>query len=113
MYLKAGVPVALATDDEGVSRSEITREYMKAVEEQGLEYPMLKSLARTSLEHSFLAGGSLWSDGRRFVTIKECSGDRAGERNPSSSCRTYLKSNERAREQWKLEKAFTEFEAKF
>jgi adenosine deaminase len=113
MYLKAGVPVALATDDEGVSRSEITREYMKAVEDQGLEYPMLKTMARTSLEHSFLSGASLWSDGRRFTAVKECSGDRPGEHNPSASCKAYLKNNERAREQWKLEKAFTEFEAKF
>ncbi|HVQ36777.1 MAG TPA: hypothetical protein VMS31_04565, partial [Pyrinomonadaceae bacterium] len=29
-YLQYGVPVALATDDEGVSRSEISREYLKA-----------------------------------------------------------------------------------
>jgi adenosine deaminase len=86
---------------------------MKAVEEQGLEYPMLKTMARTSLEHSFLAGGSLWSDGRRFVAVKECAGDRAGERNISQGCKAFLKANERANEQWKLEKAFTEFEAKF
>ena len=113
MYLRAGVPVALATDDEGVSRSEITREYQKAVEEQGLEYPMLKSMARTSLEHSFLAGASLWSDARRFNTVKECSADRPGERNPSQGCRAFLKANERANEQWKLEKQFAEFEARF
>jgi adenosine deaminase len=113
MYLKAGVPVALATDDEGVSRSEITREYMKAVEEQGIDYPTLKAMARTSLEHSFLPGGSLWSDGRRYTAVRECAVDHPGEHNTSAGCKAYLKSNERAREQWKLEKAFTEFEGKF
>ena len=37
-YLKYGVPVALATDDEGVSRSEISREYLRAAQDQGLGY---------------------------------------------------------------------------
>src|SRR5262249_5562824 len=35
-YLKFGVPVALVTDDAGVSRSTLTLEFQKAVEEQGL-----------------------------------------------------------------------------
>ena len=37
-FMQAGVPVALATDDEGVSRSDMTHEYLKGVEEQGLSY---------------------------------------------------------------------------
>src|SRR4029077_17088677 len=36
VYMKYGVPVALATDDEGVSRSDITHEYLRAVETYGL-----------------------------------------------------------------------------
>ena len=39
MYLQYGVPVALATDDLGVSRSTHTREWVKAVEEQGSTTP--------------------------------------------------------------------------
>jgi adenosine deaminase len=53
-YLRYGVPVVLATDDEGVSRSEISREYLKAVEEQGLGYLQLKTIARNSLQYSFV-----------------------------------------------------------
>lgn len=53
MYLKYGVPVALVTDDAGVSRSTLTLEYRKAVEEQGVDYPTLKRMARNSLEYSF------------------------------------------------------------
>jgi hypothetical protein len=55
-YLKYGVPVALATDDEGVSRSEISREFLKAVQDQGLGYLQLKAMARNSLQYAFIAG---------------------------------------------------------
>jgi adenosine deaminase len=55
-YLKYGVPVALATDDEGVSRSEISREYLRAVQDQKLDYAQLKKLAHNSLEYSFIEG---------------------------------------------------------
>ena len=67
MYMKFGVPVAISTDDEGVARSEMTREYQKAVEEQGLDYLTLKKMTRTSLEHAFLPGASLWSDRRNSL----------------------------------------------
>src|SRR5262249_42213141 len=51
-YLRYGVPVALATDDPGVSRSTMTLEYRKAVEEQGLDYRTLKRLAPHPLAFS-------------------------------------------------------------
>jgi adenosine deaminase len=53
MYLNYGVPVALVTDDAGVSRSTLTVEYRKAVEEQGLDYRTLKRMARNSIGYSF------------------------------------------------------------
>ena len=52
-YLKYGVPVTLVSDDPGVSRSSLTLEYRKAVEEQGLDYRTLKRMARSSIEYSF------------------------------------------------------------
>ena len=52
-YLQYGVPVALVTDDMGVSRSTHTQEFMKAVEEHDLDYRTLKTLARNSLKYSF------------------------------------------------------------
>ena len=54
IYLKYGVPVALATDDEGVSRTDITHEYLRAALDYGLTYADLKRMARASLEHSFM-----------------------------------------------------------
>lgn len=53
-YLRAGVPVVIATDDEGVARSDLTNEYQRAVEEHGLSYGQLKEISRNSIEHSFL-----------------------------------------------------------
>ncbi|HUR36953.1 MAG TPA: hypothetical protein VM009_03990 [Terriglobales bacterium] len=53
-YLKAGVPVAIATDDEGVSRSDITNEYQQAVEQHVLTYPEIKKISMDSLGYGFL-----------------------------------------------------------
>jgi hypothetical protein len=112
LYLKAGVPVALATDDEGVSRSEMTREYERAVLDQGLDYITLKKMARTSIEHSFLPGSGLWSDPHKLLLVHECAGDRIGWL-PSAGCLKFLNSNEKAREEWRLEHRFAEFESRF
>ena len=57
-YLQYGVPVALVTDDAGVSRTSLTQEYRRAVEEQGLDYPTLKKLARNSIAFSFADAAS-------------------------------------------------------
>ncbi len=108
-FMNAGVPVALATDDEGVSRSDMTHEYLRGVEDQDLTYTELKRMARTSLEHSFVAGSSLWSDGKTFAPIKECTSVQSGAA-PSSACQKFLDSSEKARLQLKLEQQFREFE---
>ena len=108
IYMKYGVPVALATDDEGVSRSDMTHEYLRAVEDQALSYADLKRVARASLEHSFIPGASLWSDTHQMRRTADCEDGK-----PSSRCEKFLDSSERARVQWQLEKAFAEFEKKF
>ncbi len=54
VYRAAHVPVGLSTDDEGVSRIDLTHEYQRAVEEFGLTYADLKSMAHASIEYSFL-----------------------------------------------------------
>ena len=52
--LEAGVPIAISTDDEGVSRTDLTNEYQRAVEEHGLTYAEIKTISRNSIEYSFL-----------------------------------------------------------
>ena len=54
LYLQHGVPVALATDDLGVSRSSHTHEWVRAVEEHGLDYGTIKRMVRNSIEHAFV-----------------------------------------------------------
>jgi hypothetical protein len=101
-YLEYGVPVALATDDEGVARSEITREYLRAAEEHGLGYGQLKMMARNSLHYAFLPGASLWADARKFTPITQCARDNAGVASVSNACRQFLAGSDKARLQWRL-----------
>ncbi len=76
-YIRAGVPVALATDDEGVARSDMTHEYLKGAQEQDLSYLQLKKMARTSLEHAFIGGASLWRDGSTFAMVQPVQREKA------------------------------------
>jgi adenosine deaminase len=112
IYLKYGVPVALATDDEGVSRSDLTHEYLRAAQTYDfLGYKDLKRMARLSLEHSFLPGSSLWAD--EFRPVAACANDQAGAGKVSAVCQKFLDANERAQMQWKLEDEFAKFEKQF
>jgi adenosine deaminase len=104
-YLAAGVPVALATDDPGVSRDDMTNQYMQAVQNQGLDYATLKRLARNSLEYSFAEGDSLWSGHDYSKMVSTCADT------SSSGCKTFLAANTKARIEWRLEQRLRDFEA--
>jgi adenosine deaminase len=54
VYRKYRVPVVIATDDEGVSRSDMTHEYLRSVQSYNLSYRELKKIARDSLQYSFV-----------------------------------------------------------
>jgi len=112
LYRQFGVPVALATDDEGVSRIDLTHEYERAAQTYGLGYRDLKQMVRMSLEHSFLPGDSLWRPPDIFATTAPaCSKDSPGTDKPSSACTAFLKSSEKAAQQWELERRFLQFES--
>lgn len=110
-YMKKGVPVTLSTDDEGVSRIDITREYMRAALEHGLGYRDLKQVSRNGLTYSFLPGASLWAEAERAKPAPACASQRLGAGKPGKACAAFLASSERARRQWALEAAFTAFES--
>ena len=111
-YRAAGVPVALSTDDEGVSRIDLTHEYTRAAIEFDLSYLDLKSSARTSIEHSFLPGPSLWQQPDKFTqTVLACSGQPLGSANPTPKCMSFLQSSEKAAQQWELEHRYDLFES--
>jgi len=111
IYRKYSVPVALATDDEGVSRSDMTHEYLRALETYNLSYSDLKYMARESLEHSFLPGSSLWADPQATHRVRECAATPTMA--PAAACQKFLAANEKARNQWQLEREFDNFEKRF
>jgi len=114
IYRAAHVPVALSTDDEGVSRIDLTHEYVLAALDYHLTYGDLKELARTGMEHDFLPGASLWAAEDRFtVPVAACRGQVLGGDRPSTACKALLDSSQKAAAQWELERRFRAFEAKF
>jgi len=114
VYRMFGVPVALSTDDEGVSRIDLTNEYVRAVATYGLKYAELKNMVRTGLEHAFLPGTSLWEMRDNFSRSNPlCAKDTLGSEKVSSQCMEFLKRNEKAQQQWELERRFRVFEADF
>ncbi len=114
IYRAAKVPVALSTDDEGVSRIDLTNEYVRAALDYNLGYADLEKLARTGMEHAFLPGVSLWAYRDHFeAPSKACQGDTIGGDTPSAGCKTFLDTSEKAAAQWELERRFRAFEARF
>jgi adenosine deaminase len=120
-YRRAGVPVALSTDDEGVSRIDLTHEYVRAAMEYSLTYADLKRMARTGMEHSFLPGKSLWAAQDVFTApaaacrLLELGSEKptAGwNEKPAAPCKAFLDANEKAAAQWEQERRFRIFEAK-
>jgi adenosine deaminase len=112
IYRKFGVPVALSTDDEGVSRIDLTHEYVRTVESYALTYADLKQIVRTGLEHNFLPGPSLWREQDVFTRpVAACSAEFLGAEKPSAACAAFLKSSEKGRQQWELERRFRAFES--
>lgn len=113
LYRKYGVPVALSTDDEGVSRIDLTHEYERAAMTYPLTYGDLKTMVRASLEHSFLPGNSLWNRPDEFTrATRPCAGQALGAFAATGACSSFLQSNEKAKQQWELERRFRAFEAK-
>jgi adenosine deaminase len=114
VYRSARVPVALSTDDEGVSRIDLTHEYVRAALDYDLTYRDLKQLARTGMEHDFLPGDSLWARPDNFsAPVSACRSQSLGGDDPSPDCKAFLASSEKAAAQWELERRFTAFEARY
>lgn len=114
LYRAAHVPIALSTDDEGVSRIEITHEYVRAALNYHLSYADLKQLARTGMEHNFLPGASLWASQDAFTIAAEpCRGQTLGSDHLSAPCKGFLDGSQKAAAQWEQERRFHTFEAQF
>jgi adenosine deaminase len=116
MYRQYHVPVALSTDDEGVSRINLTHEYVRAATTYPLTYSDFKQMVRTGLEHSFLPGDSLWEQTgpwESFVNARAPCRMQLGRDQASGACASLLAASEKARQQFELELRFHRFENAF
>jgi adenosine deaminase len=106
LYLQAGVPIALVTDDEGVSRIDLSNEFVRAARDYGFSYATIKRFVRNSLEYGFIKGKSLWDDEAAGRPVAACAPLPA-----TDACRQFLAANPRAGLQWRLERELDTFEA--
>lgn len=113
IYLRYRVPVALATDDQGVSRSDMTRQFVRAELEFHLSYAVLKRMVRDSLDHAFLPGASFWRAPERFQPVAACAAPPLGNRHPSAACARFLAASPKARLEWRLERQLRRFAAAY
>jgi adenosine deaminase len=110
------VPVALSTDDEGVSRINLTHEYVRAAVAYPLSYTDFKDMVRTSLEHSFLPGESLWEQSgpwENYAHARAACRPQLGREQAMGACATLLDGSEKARQEFELERRFHVFENAF
>ncbi len=115
LYRRAGVPVALSTDDEGVSRIDLTHEYVRAADTYPLSYHDLKRMVRTGIEHSFLPGASLWervTPEKLESVVAACRGQ-LGSESATGACATLVHGSGKAQQEWELERRFHAFESSF
>ncbi len=110
LYRANHIPICLNTDDEGVSRSNLTNELVRAVRTYNLSYRDLKEFARNSLEYSFLSGESLYVD-RNYGKLRSgFDGVRKRSWTPSRAALKQMAESDKLRVEVRLERAFSNFE---
>ena len=110
LFRSFDVPLTISTDDEGVSRIDLTHEYQRAVETYDLSYQDLKQLARNALQYSFLEGQSLFLEGQLNSISPQCQSSLGKDKNPDSVCQEFLTANTKAAAQRDLEIKINTFE---
>lgn len=106
-YLAHHVPVVLSTDDEGVLRTDLTKQYVEAVLAQGLDYQTLKQINRNTLTYAFVPGKSIWINADKAEIVAEC------QDLNSKTCQQFVHDSEKAQLQWNLEQKLITFENKY
>jgi hypothetical protein len=105
------IPTAFSTDDEGVSHSNYTSEWVYAYLKYGLKYDEAVNLARSSLQYSFLAGSPLWLNVPSAKLAPACAGQTPGTAvAPGSACSAFLQGSAKANAQWDLEGRLASFQ---
>jgi hypothetical protein len=114
VYLSHGVPIVLASDDPGVLRTDLTEQFVIIAHTYPqVKYPDFKEFVRNSLEYSFLDGKGIWLEGGIYTAFRpelESCDPMTG--NLTQAGENFLKENEKAREEWRLEGNLAIFEEK-
>lgn len=98
------IPYTLSTDDEGVSRIDLTHEYQRFYNTYQVSYLELRAVSRNGLTYSFLDGASLW-DMQACMPLLD-----AEDLVLSGECADQVNASDKARLQWKLEERLRAFE---
>jgi len=110
-YRAYGIPVTLSTDDEGVSRIDLTHEYQRAIQTYDLDYDDIRALSRNALTYAFVEGESLWADPAGFRPVAACATAMPGRSAPDQACSAFLAENRKAALQWRLEQELAAFDS--
>ncbi|UMM63687.1 amidohydrolase family protein [Aristophania vespae] len=108
IYRQSLVPVAFISDNEGILRSDLTEQYSLAAKQFRLNYGDLIKLSRVSLEYAFVPGKSLWVKHNLGHKVMSCNREIVSIK-PSKRCASYLKQNQKAALEWRLELALKDF----
>ncbi|MDB4958232.1 MAG: Adenosine deaminase [Myxococcales bacterium] len=100
--MKHYVPVAFATDDEGILRTDMNAEIVRAFTKQALTYRDVKRAIRASLTYSFLPG-------TRLRDLSACKKSLIAEQ-VDAGCMKAMMTSERASAEWQLEADLDAFE---
>ncbi len=110
LYRRAGVPVSINTDDEAISRSNLTMEFVLAASRYDLRYADLLELARNSLEYAFMPGDGLYVE-RDYARLRPGFAKvRDSQWTPSAEARAAMQSDLKLRLQVRLEREIVAFE---
>jgi hypothetical protein len=110
LYRRAGVPVSLNTDDEAISRSNLTMEFVLAASRYDLRYAELLELVRNSLEYAFMPGEGLYLE-RDYARLRPgFEGVRQADWDPTLEARAALQADLKLRLQVRLERQIVAFE---
>jgi hypothetical protein len=108
-----GVPAAFSTDDEGVSYSDFTSEWIYAVSQFRLAFAEAVRLARSSIQYSFPPGDPLWQDIVSAKVVSQCAGETLGNAAPDEPCNTFIKNSAKAWMQWRYEEQLSSFDKEY
>lgn len=114
VYLSHGVPIVLASDDPGVLRTDLTEQFVVIAHDYPqVKYSDFKGFIRNSLEYSFLEGKGIWLEKGVYVSLRpELEGCDPITGKLTQTGKSFLRQNEKASEEWKLEHDLAAFEEK-